>query len=51
MEIFRHNKKALYISFTGKVLSIVDLNYGRRPIPPSRVSVSPFIYLKSGEAS
>lgn len=26
-------------------------NYGLSPIPPSRVKVSPVIYLKSGEAS
>lgn len=26
-------------------------NYGRWPMPPSSVRVSPFIYLKSGEAS
>ena len=25
--------------------------YGLSPIPPSRVRVSPFMYLKSGEAS
>ena len=28
-----------------------NLSYGLRPIPPSKVSVSPDIYLKSGEAS
>ncbi len=27
------------------------LNYGRRPIPPSKVIVSPDIYLRSGLAS
>ena len=26
-------------------------NYGRNPIPPSSVNVSPLIYLKSGDAS